>query len=273
MSALMTKLRRVFESTRMRFILTLGLLVALLLWGYLLFQDHQSLTTNLFTEALGIGFTIFLIDGILNYRERKRSLPARFAATQQVRAICHQADLLWVNILRDSFDPEADRDLLSDSKISQFDGRLSGVAKKLNLDSRAPVYPSRTWETYLPQATKDIREHCSKALARYSIYLEPSIIKSIHELENSVFFQLTDLLSTISEVNEEKGGTLGIFFSHDQRIFDDFLRPLERLNIEYERIREILDRDMSGSASVPPVGSDFFFAVIQNLNAKTSSRP
>lgn len=96
---------------------------------------------NGFTECLGIGLTVLLIDRLLKRREADRTLPQRLAAHEDVRLLTARITTFWHQAYMSAVPgplPHSVAELYGTESIN----RLRAL---LNMDSEPNVTPTRTW--------------------------------------------------------------------------------------------------------------------------------
>lgn len=140
---------------------------------------------NAFTETVGIGLTVLLIDQLIRKQERRRLRPLELAAFDDVRSFVDGLATSWLNVYKWSAkgelpeppDPPSTQDFLTMPYFEE-------IRRRLNLDSEACVFPKRTWWQYLPQVEDEYRKLGERILERHSAVLDPNAYHLVHRVVN-----------------------------------------------------------------------------------------
>jgi hypothetical protein len=145
-------------------------------------SPYSELGLNGFTECLGIGLTVLLIDRLLKRREAERTLPQRLAAYEDVRLLTARIAAFWHQAYMAAVPgplPRSVAELCGTESIN----RLCAL---LNMDSQPNVTPTRTWWEYLPEQMAEFKRHAEVILERYNSILSPKAFLLIHKLLNAL---------------------------------------------------------------------------------------
>lgn len=214
---------------------------------------------NGFTEALGIGITVFLVDLLQKKREEKRLIPQRRVAYEDVRVLVARIIAFWQSAYLSAVPkplPASVSDLLSKSCIEQ-------IGSCLDMDSRANVTPSRTWWDYLPQELQDFRQRATVILERHNGILDPAAYHAVHQIAHSGMEP--GLVHGIRASDQEMGfpriRILGNYCFFLPDYFSSVLELVEWCNSEADAIERVsshkllrIAKDLSGAphSTTPP---------------------
>lgn len=167
--------------------------------------ELKNFGLNAFTEILGIGITVFLIDQLLKNQERRRRRPLEIAAFQDVQSFVNGLATAWINVYnwsgKDEMDPPP-----SPASTTEFltPPYFEAIRHRLNLDAEACVFPKRTWWEYLPQCEKQYRELGEKILERHAASLDPVAYQLVHKVLNG--FLSPDIGLGLLAISKQTGG-------------------------------------------------------------------
>lgn len=174
---------------------------------------QSDIGPNLFSEALGVAFTIFIIEALLRYEEKRRSRPARYAAFREALLIFGRFILLWHNMLRSSYAPQIHKKILEQNKSGIFDVELGNIISTLDLTKDAPVIPKRNWRQHLYEQVVDLENRIDRCLARYANFMEPEMITVLQNLERTSFIGYSKAIISLptidAELNVNRGNAFG----------------------------------------------------------------
>jgi hypothetical protein len=157
------------------------LLIGLLCW--LGSTSTEQFGLNFFTEMLGVGVTVFVIDRLIQNREETRSIPQKLAAYEDVRLYASRYISFWTSAYRESV-PEEEPETM-ESFFSE-----SGMTKILNhlyMESEPNVTPPRKWWDWIVHNAKEFKENGDKILDRHTHNLDPIAFGYVHQLTESSF--------------------------------------------------------------------------------------
>lgn len=149
---------------------------------------------NAFTETIGIGITVLLVDRLLKNQERRRRRPLEIAAFHDVGSFVDGLATFWINVYNWSGKGELEQPPQPPSMREFLTLRyFEAIRQRLNLDAEACVFPKRTWWTYLPQAENHYRQLGEKILERHSAALDPYAYQLVHKVINGFLGSNTGL--------------------------------------------------------------------------------
>ncbi len=140
---------------------------------------------NAFSETIGIGITVFLIDQLLKKQEQRRRRPLELAAFADVQDFVDGLAVFWINVYNWSGQGEMPPPPQPPSTAEFLTMRYFDTMRtRLNLDSEACVSPKRSWWRYLPQAESEFRRKGEQILERHAAVLDPHAYLLVHKILN-----------------------------------------------------------------------------------------
>lgn len=169
-------------------------LVGALLFSVLVAGMWPDLGLNLFAEAIGVVFTILVIQVLLDRRDREAKLPALKAAAKDAAVLANRADGLLGNILTSVVRWEEQSVLinagsgLADQSLRGFyDRPLTGVACVIDsADFRTHV----AWSHCLSAELRDLKTRSDEFLQRFGALADPPLVQAVADLYASPIFSL-----------------------------------------------------------------------------------
>ena len=187
-------------------ILCIGLLAIAFLFVWKFGQgDWHDFGLNAFTETLGIGITVFLVDRLLKNQERRRRRPLEVAAFHDIADFVDGLATFWVNVYnwsgKGELEPPPQAPSMGEFLTLPY---FEAICQRLNLDADACVFPKRTWWTYLPEAQNQYRKLGEKILELHSVALDPYAYGLVHKVLNG-FLDLNTGLNMLSVLKQAGG--------------------------------------------------------------------
>lgn len=171
--------------------------------------EWKDFGLNAFTETIGIGITVFLVDQLLKKQERRRRRPLEIAAFHDVRNFVDGLATFWMNVYnwsgKDEVAPPPQPPSMGEFLTLPY---FEKIRRRLNLDAEACVFPKRTWWTYLPQAESQYRQLGEKILERHSAALDPYAYQLVHKvltgfLDSNVGLNMLPVLKEAGEFGDD----------------------------------------------------------------------
>lgn len=248
------------------------LILFLVMVGFVLFDDDTSLAMNLTTELVGIAITVFLVEKILRESQYRRELPARYAATQEVSLLCREATDLWAHMVHATLSSTTDSNLIEDVRITLLDQRLAAIARRIDLDARAPVSPERRWSDWLFQSTTRMKKQIDGCLTRYPQVLDPQAIRLMQELENSGFFKFVELMPTPRAENARLGSnSLGQLLRNTEGMLSEFSALLGALCDQARGMHHEVGGQVKGEQVSLDFSEEFFQAILEKFRREQNA--
>jgi hypothetical protein len=200
-------------------------------------SPYSEFGLNGFTECLGIGLTVLLIDRLLKRRDAERTLPQRLAAHEDVRLLTARITTFWHQAYMAAVPgalPRSVAELYSADSI----GRLCAL---LNMDSQPNVTPTRTWWEYLPEQLAEFKRYAEVILERYNSILSPEAFLMIHKLLNASMDPWISRAIRSSDLQEgfPRPRTLGHYLVFTGDYFPSILALISWCNTE----RKLLEKE------------------------------
>lgn len=199
-------------------------------------EELSSFGLNGFTETLGIGITVLLIDHLLQKREEQRTLPQRIAAHEDVRLLMARFLSFWHSTYLASVsgdEPESAKDLLSQPYIEK-------ICSQLDMDSEPNVTPRRTWWEWLPQQVSEYKKQAETILERHNTILDPKAYGLVHKFATSGLGP--EIISGIRQSDRQMGcprpTIMGYYFFHHEDYFASALDLIDWCNKETSLINK-----------------------------------
>lgn len=190
---------------------------------------------NGFTEALGIAFTVLLIDRLLSRREAVRTLPQRLAAFEDARLLAQRRISFWRGAYALSVPdpmPASVQELFSSKSIAR-------ISELLDMDSNANVTPRCTWWHYVTQDLQSFHREAERLLERYNSILEPKAFLAVHKMLQSAGEPglVMGLLQSDQELDFPRPRVLGNFLLVRPEFFEALLELIDWLVAEKTRLK------------------------------------
>lgn len=148
-------------------------------------KKWEDFGLNAFTETIGIGITVLLIDQLLRKQERRRRRPLEIAAFHDVGKFASGLAAFWTDVYnwsgKDELEPPQQPPSIDEFLTLPY---FEKIRRRLNLDAEACVLPKRTWWVYLPQVENQYRQLGEKILERHSAALDPYAYQLVHKILN-----------------------------------------------------------------------------------------
>ncbi|WP_133239418.1 hypothetical protein [Microvirga sp. KLBC 81] len=162
-------------------IVSLGILTATFFLKKYLEGDigWKLLPGEFLPEALGIVFTVLLIDRLIATRDRQSTQLIRLAAYNEANRMLSFFIETWEDILKHSLNRpiRPDEDIFSDESIRSIEFNF-------NPDDNRAVFPPYTWRKHLSSFPEQISIRVDKLIQRYGVHLDQDFLTSIINLEN-----------------------------------------------------------------------------------------
>ncbi len=204
------------------YIITLTSAIFLLMW---INYDGaiSDFGLNGFTETIGIGITVFIIDYFMQKREEQRLLPQRRASHEDVKLLVSKMTSFWLSTFISSV-PEN-----PPSTMEEFftKNNIDKIRYYLDMDSIPNVTPRTNWWSYLPHQLKDFKKLSETILERHNNTLDPIAYYAVHKIMKSILDPDLIQATIISdqEYNFKRAKNLGNYLF----ILDDYFEAIKDL--------------------------------------------
>jgi len=211
-----------------RFWIVLGLSMVLFvswcLWHYTKDLNAQAFGLNLFTEILGVGISVVLIDQLLRRLEAEKRIPQRRAQYDDFVLFHNRLVTFWTKVYTDAVPKENPTSIGSLFTPTAFDDMVR------HLDFDAPAWNQghpTTWWTYFIDNLSEWRQTGDKILDRHAGHVDPVAFSALHAIVESPYHALLrtmcDLhaVATFAHVSTNVSG---------HAIFPDYFKAVNALH-------------------------------------------
>ena len=176
------------------FVFSCGILLGLYAAGAFTFVDryefriNPDFELNLAAEALGILFTVAVLDWLRRRHSKQETKPSRYVAVRSAYVDFSRAVDLWTRMLRAGYIPARDNGLLQDPAVSLFDPRLVLIVSRLQLE--APIYPDsgQTWRNYLIWQSEETVKGMVESLQASGAHMSPELLYALYDFRHQGFW-------------------------------------------------------------------------------------
>lgn len=195
-------------------------------------RSDQGIWLNLFSEFIGVAFTIVILEQLISAAERHKTKPARYAAFIEALMIYGRSVGLLIEIIKSGYNSSEHKEIISKADISIFNPEIGNIISMLNLENEAPVIPKRTWRAYLNEQAREIEIRIDRCLQRYSIFMDPELISIFQKLETTSFLSIAKLMISMPVAAQQLGFKGSPYFGWGvNNSASDFFLALEELGI------------------------------------------
>ncbi|MFV8354937.1 hypothetical protein ACNQGB_01980 [Flavobacterium sp. XS1P32] len=151
--------------------------------------DLKSFSLNLVTEILGIFITVFLIDYVIQEREKKEKTKILKSAFHQFKRPVNDILHLFVEIYKATceFKPQ---NLNTNYKEILSTEEFYETIKLFDYVKNAPIFPTRTWASYISFNVQSLKDTFDKIIDKYAFVLDSTIITEMELISSSPFLQI-----------------------------------------------------------------------------------
>lgn len=158
-----------------------GLLLAIGLFCWQVWEPGREFGLNFTTEILGVIVTVFIIDRLIKQREERKSIPLKLAAYEDVRMFITKYAIFWQYLYRNSV-PEDDPDTLEEFFSHKGMGKIwENLYIKAEIGN--PIRNSM-WK-HLSDNVSAFKRKSDQLLERHANVLDPQAYKFLHQLAES----------------------------------------------------------------------------------------
>lgn len=179
-------------------VITAIAIMCFLLWK-LAAGSLQEFGLNAFTETLGLLVTVILIGYLIKKQEETRLLPQQASAYEDVRLLVSRIISFWADAYKNSVPgpPPSSLSVLF-SKES-----FEKIGLNLDLDSQPNVIPKREWWQWLPENLKDFIQLAEKILERHNNILDPEAYFAVHKIASEGM--KPEMITSIRNIDKMSG--------------------------------------------------------------------
>lgn len=176
---------------------TIGLALAYFIVGE---TGPRDLLGNFLAEALGVFFTIAIVDTLLRQAEFQRNRPVRVAAYQRSLRVLNSILQLWTHmVIHASTKMPAPNSSIFEAEITRE------VAQHLRLDGRAPILPAMTWRAYLVYEAKQIKASIKECQQLVSAFLSPALVVALEDVSTMPFIAFSEMGEVVAGIHTGMG--------------------------------------------------------------------
>jgi hypothetical protein len=186
-------------------LLLLALVIPILIFGtIILFDRNSDLALNLFSEFIGVAFTVIVIDRLLQENDLKKNLGPRTLAYKRINSFVSNYIWFWRELYVFSvpkLEPKTIAEFFSHDYISLIWNHLDLNAKPINEDTlkKIPQYTQKDiftgnyWE-FIPNRFGRFNKEILEITGRFGSYIEPEIYEKLNAIiDSETFKRLCDL--------------------------------------------------------------------------------
>ncbi len=133
---------------------------------------------NFTTGMMGVLITVFLIDRLIDARERKKRLPIRIVIFKELSGLYNR----YVNIYFDLYYHTCLENIQTGFGNFYTSGGLARALEFTDIRKAALVTPPRTVPSHLSIQAKEVEDNAEKIIDKYGQFMEPEIVNHVHEL-------------------------------------------------------------------------------------------
>jgi hypothetical protein len=151
--------------------------------------ELKSFSLNLITEILGIFITVFLIDYVIQEREKKEKQKILQSAFHQFKRPIREILGLLVIIYKSTCKSKPE-DLKKTYKEILSTDDFYKTIKYLDFMKKAPITPTANWANYITHTVKSFNGSIDKIIDKYAFVLDSKMITEMESINNSSILQI-----------------------------------------------------------------------------------
>ena len=154
--------------------------------------ELKSFSLNLITEIIGIFITVFLIDYVIQEREKQEKIKILKNAYKEFRRPTVGLLNLLISIYKATSQKVPEALKTTYSEILSTEDFYKAIPY-LDFMRAAPVMPSTTWGLHISNEVKSLQNSYNKTIEKYGFALDSTIITEMESISNSHFLQIFGL--------------------------------------------------------------------------------
>jgi len=174
--------------------IVLILLIGLGIFAWIKTDSLSDFGLNFATEIIGVLITIYIVDYLLNSREKARLAPMRVIVFQEVSVLFNRHIGMYFELYSESVKEEPP------ATTKRFIEK-NCIYKALlysTIDGKPRISPPQTMTQYLASKAVDFENRAEKILDKYSNYMFPEIANLLHQMYvESPFISVMKILPNI----------------------------------------------------------------------------
>ena len=187
------KLRRRFRPYLQILLSMVGfLIVSFTVWRYTRFQDVGG---NLLASAIQLFFTFLIFERLLVRQKETEEFPRKLSAYEDLCTWFNQLTWFYQAAYRAANPGQPAKKIEDICTIDFFRG-----ISPLNLETEAPVFPTKTWEQYIVKQSTEFTEKGLKIVEHDGDRIPPEVCRAMHVFLKSPFFAIQKLITTMREI-------------------------------------------------------------------------
>jgi hypothetical protein len=154
------------------------------------------------TEILGILVTVILIDGMLNYNEKRKANTIQKIAIRKLGMPLRSHFDFLTKIYKATINAEINEKY--DQYSDLFSERFYSQIKIFDFSKPAPVIPQKSWAHYTCTHFVDFKNTLDQIMDRYQLFLTPNTLDLIECITSSCFHTMMINCETVLIINENE---------------------------------------------------------------------
>ncbi|ACK70368.1 hypothetical protein PCC7424_1937 [Gloeothece citriformis PCC 7424] len=235
---------------RKTYLILIGLLLICFLIALIIHSSNnwlQDFSLDIASEIIGILLVIFAVDRVIDAEREKKDKKKERVAMQQIK----QPILEHFSVLMETFNKiktECNNsnledlsnifDRLNNQELSDFSGSLKNQDHLLYSIENDNI----DWLDYLSQECRTTQESLNRTVEKYSLFLQPRLLRTIEEFVNSPFLRLiVDYQDKLKSVDK-----LDKFTQNYQDLFEnpDFILLLKQHLIKFFKLIKLFNKNI-----------------------------
>ncbi len=178
-------------------IISLILLLVIALYFKTTNTELKSFSLNLITEIIGIFITVFLIDYVIQEREKRERIKILKNAFKEFKRPTVKLLYLLTSIYKATCE-KVPEDLKSTYPEILGTEDFYNSIPHLDFMRSAPVMPSTTWGLHISHEVKPLQNSYNKTIEKYGFALDSTVITEMESIINAHFLYIFSLGETFA---------------------------------------------------------------------------
>lgn len=158
--------------------IVLILLIGLGIFAWIKTDSLSDFGLNFATEIIGVFITVYIVDYLLNSREKARLAPMKVIVFQEISILFNRHLGMYLELYSESVKeapPTTTKEFIEKDCIYK-------ALLYSNVDGKPRISPQQTMTQYLASKAVDFETRAEKILDKYSNYMSPNIANLLHQL-------------------------------------------------------------------------------------------
>ncbi|WP_157871773.1 DUF1097 domain-containing protein [Gloeothece verrucosa] len=232
---------------RKTYFILVGLLVICFCAALILHSNNsliEDFSINMATEILGILLVLFAVDRVIESERDKKDKKKERVAMQQIKQpLLHHFYVLQETFEKVKLDHQTSKikeiseifDKLDTEQVSQLSESIKST------DNLLYSLEDMNWLDYLSQECHSTKETLNRTVEKYSLFLQPSLLRSIEEFINSAFIRLiVDYHEKFKHLDESEH-----ILQNQEELFEnpDFILLLKQHLFKYFKLIKLFNKN------------------------------